>query len=106
MPSNVATALVRVSAGRTWLQVENLGGHLLFQGLLSPGQTKVFRDAKGLRLVIGNAPAVQLVADNHDFGTAPFRPAAAEYEYEPAAAIHQHNEHLAATAEVESGPWD
>jgi len=69
VPSNVATALVRVSSGRTWLQVENLAGRLLFQGLLSPGQTKVFRDTKGLRLVIGNAPAVQLVADNHDFGT-------------------------------------
>jgi len=69
VPSNVATALVRVSSGRTWLQVETLTGRLLFQGLLSPGQTKVFRDAKGLRLVIGNAPAVQLVADNHDFGT-------------------------------------
>jgi cytoskeletal protein RodZ len=69
VPSNLATALVRVSSGPTWLQVETLTGRLLFQGLLSPGQTKVFRDAKGLRLVIGNAPAVQLVADSHDFGT-------------------------------------
>jgi cytoskeletal protein RodZ len=69
VPGNVATALIRANAGRTWLQVETLAGRLLFQGLLNPGQTKVFRDAKGLRLVIGNAPAVQLVADNHDFGT-------------------------------------
>ena len=69
VPSTVATALVRATSGRTWLQVETLSGRLLFQGLLGPGQTKVFRDAKGLRLVIGNAPAVQLVADNHDFGT-------------------------------------
>jgi cytoskeletal protein RodZ len=69
VPSNVATALVRATGGRTWLQVETLAGRLLFQGLLNSGQTKVFRDAKGLRLVIGNAPAVQLVADNHDFGT-------------------------------------
>jgi len=69
VPSNVATALIRANGGRTWLQVETLTGRLLYQGLLNPGQTKVFRDAKGLRLVIGNAPAVQLVADNHDFGT-------------------------------------
>ena len=69
VPSTVATALVRATGGRTWLQVETLAGRLLYQGLLNPGQTKVFRDAKGLRLVIGNAPAVQLVADNHDFGT-------------------------------------
>jgi cytoskeletal protein RodZ len=69
VPTNVATALIRVTSGRTWLQVESLTGRLLFQGLLSEGQTKVFKDSKGLRLVIGNAPAVQLVADNHDFGT-------------------------------------
>ena len=69
VPSTGAIALVRATAGRTWLQVETLGGRLLFQGLLNQGQTKVFRDAKGLRLLIGNAPAVQLVADNHDFGT-------------------------------------
>jgi cytoskeletal protein RodZ len=69
VPSTVATALVRVTSGRTWLQAETLAGRLLYQGLLNQGQTKVFRDAKGLRLVIGNAPAVQLVADNHDFGT-------------------------------------
>ena len=69
VPSAGATALVRATGGRTWLQVETLGGRLLYQGLLNQGQTKVFRDAKGLRLVIGNAPAVQLVADNRDFGT-------------------------------------
>lgn len=69
VPSNVATALVRTVAGQTWLSVETLSGRLLFQGLLAPNQTKVFRDTRGLRIVIGNAPAVQLVADNHDFGT-------------------------------------
>jgi cytoskeletal protein RodZ len=69
VPSNVAVAMVRVTGGQTWLQVETLGGKLLFQGLLAQGQSKVFRDARGLRMVIGNAPAVQLVADNRDFGT-------------------------------------
>jgi len=69
VPTTGATALVRVTNGRTWLQAETLAGRLLFQGLLNPGQSKVFRDPKGLRLVIGNAPAVELVADNHDFGT-------------------------------------
>lgn len=69
VPSNLAIALVRVTGGTTWLQVETFSGRLLFQGLLPNGASKVFRDAKGLRMVIGNAPAVQLVADNHDFGT-------------------------------------
>lgn len=69
VPSNLAIALVRVTGGTTWLQVETFSGRLLFQGLLPNGASKLFRDAKGLRMVIGNAPAVQLVADNHDFGT-------------------------------------
>lgn len=69
LPSNLAIALVRVTGGTTWLQVETLSGRLLFQGLLNRGDSKIFRDPKGLRMVIGNAPAVQLVADNHDFGT-------------------------------------
>jgi len=64
-----AVALVRVTGSTTWLQVQTVSGRLLFEGLLGHGQSKIFRDAKGLRMVIGNAPAVQLVADNHDFGT-------------------------------------
>ncbi|HET6909358.1 MAG TPA: helix-turn-helix domain-containing protein [Mycobacteriales bacterium] len=67
--TNNAIALIRVTGSTTWLQVETLSGRLLFQGLLNRGDSKVFRDAKGLRIVIGNAPAVQLVADNHDFGS-------------------------------------
>jgi cytoskeletal protein RodZ len=69
VPSTIATALVRTTSGRTWLQVTTLSGRMLFQGLLEQGQSKVFRDARGLRLIIGNAPAVQLVADNRDYGT-------------------------------------
>lgn len=68
VPSNVATALIRVTTGQTWLQVSTFSGRLLFQGLLATGASRVFKDAHGLRLVIGNAPAVQLVADNHEYG--------------------------------------
>lgn len=68
VPTNVATALIRVTTGQTWLQVSTFSGRLLFQGLLRTGASRVFKDAHGLRLVIGNAPAVQLVADNHEYG--------------------------------------
>jgi hypothetical protein len=37
--------------------------------LLLAGQRKEFRDAKGLRLTIGNAPVVHLVANGRDIGT-------------------------------------
>ena len=63
-----AIALVRVTTDRTWMSASTLSGQLLFQGTLAPGQQKIFRDAHGLRLVIGNAPAVDLVANGRDLG--------------------------------------
>jgi hypothetical protein len=68
VPTRDAVALVRVTGDKTWLQVQNLAGRVLFSAILSHGDSKVFRDTHGLKLVIGNAPAVQLVADNQDFG--------------------------------------
>jgi len=63
-----AIALIRVTSDRTWMSVSTLSGQLLFQGLLASGQQKLFKDAHGLRLVIGNAPAVDLVANGRDLG--------------------------------------
>lgn len=68
VPTHDAVAMVRVTGDKTWLQVETLDGRVLFSALLNHGQSRVFRDARGLRIVIGNAPAVQFVADNQDFG--------------------------------------
>jgi cytoskeletal protein RodZ len=68
LPTDQAIALVRVTTDRTWMSVQTFSGRLLFQGLLSAGQQKVFRDRKGLRLVIGNAPAIDLVANGRDVG--------------------------------------
>ena len=64
-----AIALIRVTSDRTWMSVSTLAGRLLFQGTLAPGQQKLFKDARGLRLVIGNAPAVDLVANGRDLGS-------------------------------------
>jgi transcriptional regulator with XRE-family HTH domain len=64
-----AIALVRVTNDRTWMSVSTLSGRLLFQGTLAPGQQRLFKDAKGLRLIIGNAPAVDLVANGRDLGS-------------------------------------
>jgi len=63
-----AIALVRVTSDRTWMSVSTLSGRLLFQGLLAEGQQRLFKDPKGLRLTIGNAPAVDLVANGRDLG--------------------------------------
>lgn len=64
-----AIALVRVTSDRTWMSVSTLSGRLLFQGLMAAGQQRIFKDAKGLRLTIGNAPAVDLVANGRDLGS-------------------------------------
>ncbi len=68
LPTNTATALVRVQRATTWLSVETLTGKVLFQGLLSPGAHRLFKSGAGLRLTIGNAPAVDLVANGRDIG--------------------------------------
>jgi cytoskeleton protein RodZ len=64
-----AIALVRVTSATTWMSVSTASGRLLFQGLLAAGQQRLFKDAKGLRLTIGNAPAVDLVANGRDVGS-------------------------------------
>jgi len=64
-----AIALIRVTTNQTWMSVSTLSGRLLFQGLLGAGQQRLFKDAHGLRLVIGNAPAVDLVANGRDVGS-------------------------------------
>jgi hypothetical protein len=50
------------------MSVTTFSGEKLFEGLLAAGERKVFRDAKGLRLTIGNAPVVDLVANGQDVG--------------------------------------
>jgi cytoskeletal protein RodZ len=63
-----AIALVRVTSDRTWMSVTSFSGRVLFEGLLVAGDRKVFKDAKGLELTIGNAPVVNLVANGRDIG--------------------------------------
>lgn len=68
VPPRDAVVLIRVTGTKTWLHVETLSHRVLYSAILNHGESRTFRDAHGLTLVIGNAPAVQLVADNQDFG--------------------------------------
>ena len=70
LPPNKVTLLVRVRSSRTWLSVANATG-TLFQGLLDAGQRREFVDGHVLSVVIGNAPAVDLVVNHHDIGSPP-----------------------------------
>lgn len=70
LPASRATMLVRASA-KTWLSITTKSGQKLFEGLLNPGEQKVFSARHGLVYVIGNAPGVDLVVNGHDIGSPP-----------------------------------
>lgn len=71
VPPGIVTVQLRVVRDKTWCSVRNAAGATLFEGLLSAGDQKLFKDAKGLRLIIGNAPAVDLIVNGHDIGSPP-----------------------------------
>ena len=83
VPRDKVTVLVRVTTGQTWVSAKNGAGQILFQGLMSAGELRQFVDAKSLQLVIGNAPAVQLVVNNHDIGTPPAQGNVARLTFTP-----------------------
>jgi hypothetical protein len=64
-----ANLRVRLIGGDSWVSVRN-GTRTLFEGVLRNGMVKDFRDAKSLRLIVGNAGAVNLVCSGRDLGPA------------------------------------
>ncbi len=65
---NMVTVQVRVPTDKSWISITNATGARLFQGVLTAGASRVFRDATQLRLIIGNAGAVDLVVNGRDLG--------------------------------------
>lgn len=72
---NMVTVQLRVTGDKSWVSITNSARTTLFQGVLTANTTKIFRDAKQLRLTIGNAGAVALVVNGRDVG-APGAPGA------------------------------
>ena len=66
---NGAELRVRLIGGSSWVSVRN-STRTLFEGVLPNGAVKDFRDAKQLRLIVGNAGAVNLVCSGRDLGPA------------------------------------
>jgi len=84
VPRDQVTVLIRVTGDTTWLSVKNAAGQALFEGLLRQGDTRTFADKTALHLVIGNAPAVQLVVNNHEIGAPPGQGNVARLTFTPA----------------------
>ena len=60
---------VRIIGGQSWISVSNAAGRL-FEGVLGDGEFKDFKDPTQLKLVVGNAGAVNLVCGGKDVGQA------------------------------------
>lgn len=61
---------IRLLGGDSWVSVRNAAAVTLFEGVLRNGTSKDFKDAKQLRLVVGNAGAVSIVCSGRDLGPA------------------------------------
>jgi cytoskeletal protein RodZ len=58
-----------VTGSKSWIRATNgPGGKTLYEGILSNGDTKTFRDKDKVLLVVGNAGAVSLVVNGRDLG--------------------------------------
>jgi hypothetical protein len=68
-PTTGADLRVRLLGGDSWVSVRN-ATRTLFEGVLRNGAIKDFTDAKQLKLVVGNAGAVNLVCSGRDLGPA------------------------------------
>lgn len=68
-PASGAELRVRILGGSSWISVRG-GSKTLFEGVLRDGQFKDFKDRKTLKLVVGNAGAVNLVCGGKDVGQA------------------------------------
>jgi cytoskeletal protein RodZ len=66
-PSGV-TLRVRASAGDSWLLVTSSGGDQVYQGVLTAGEQKDFKDGRSLTVKFGNSHAVRLVLNGQDVG--------------------------------------
>ena len=60
---------VRLIGGDSWVSV-SAAGKTLFEGVLRNGTVKDFRDPKQLRLIVGNAGAVNIVCSGRDLAPA------------------------------------
>jgi cytoskeleton protein RodZ len=63
----VVVVRLRAAGGSSWVSVTGSKG-AIFEGILSKGQAREFRDAKQLSVRFGNSPAVRVTANGKDVG--------------------------------------
>jgi cytoskeleton protein RodZ len=66
-PKGVVLRL-RATGGSSWVSVIGSAGAELYQGILTDGMAREFRDAKRLSVRFGNSPAVRVTQNGRDMG--------------------------------------
>lgn len=61
---------VRLINGKSWVSVSDSTGKTVFEGILNSGEFRDFSDPTRLKILVGNALAVNLNCDGHDSGPA------------------------------------
>ncbi|BBB00550.1 hypothetical protein RVR_7674 [Actinacidiphila reveromycinica] len=69
-PPGKVTVKVTADGGASWIQATDGNGKQLFQASLEEGQSKTWTDDKKIKLIVGNAGAVQLFVNGKDLGPA------------------------------------
>jgi cytoskeletal protein RodZ len=69
-PVTGAQLRVRLINGKSWVSVSDSTGKTVFEGILSSGEFRDFSDPTRLKILVGNALAVNLNCDGHDSGPA------------------------------------
>jgi cytoskeleton protein RodZ len=63
------TLLLAASNGTSWVKVDGADGRTIFEGKLRTGQSQQFFDSQLIRVVIGNAGAINITYNGEDLGT-------------------------------------
>ena len=69
-PPGKVTVKVTAEGGTSWIQATDGNGKQLFQSSLKQGESKTWTDDKKIKLIVGNAGAVQLFVNGKDLGPA------------------------------------
>ncbi|MDX3072538.1 helix-turn-helix domain-containing protein [Streptomyces sp. NPDC088354] len=69
-PGDKVTVKLTADNGKSWIQAVDSNGKQLYQGSLEQGDAKTFTDKKKVKLIIGNAGAVDLFVNGKDLGPA------------------------------------
>ena len=68
-PEEVVMRMTALPGLISWVSVTRSDGSVVFEGNISDGQVKTFRDSKRLQVVLGNAAGIELTVNGQDLGS-------------------------------------